>query len=313
MKQQLLIVLLCPVLTYAQEVKPVIAGDYLVLIHHNSSINASGKTTDSSNNMRNASLLYNNGHNYQGQFRVNKISIKNDSSVILHPVKSRSLFFGGAATITASLQLINHQPPVQKEYAQGRSLNGAIAWQGPETGELFSFGPALNTLEFDGSKYRYDVNGRLTATGHGNGHSSVAYTNSAFRTGFIFSKDISLTFKYPGTHNLLINAILNAGQRREQTFITTNKNKSGNFSAILYANLDRLKISGNYHYRGQNFSNSNRTGFLNRVYQNSLLSPVSFSVKQGNQIGNAQRSYSPEADNPFFLLGGSGTFIYTTI
>jgi hypothetical protein len=246
MKQQLLIVLLFPLINYAQEVKPIIAEDYLALINHNSMRNAGGKITDSSNNMRNAALRYKYGYNFSGQYKVKKISIKNDSSVTLQPVKARSLYIGGSATLTFELQHVNRLPACQKEYAQGRSLNGALLWQGPETGELFSYGPALNTLEYDGSNYVYDVNGRLTAAGRGNGRQAIAYNNSVFRTGFLFSKDITLSFKYPSIHNPLINATFNAGQSREQTFIFSNKNKSSHFSATMTSIINRLKINGSY-------------------------------------------------------------------
>jgi hypothetical protein len=303
MKKQLLAVLLIPLFTSAQEVKPVISNDYLTLIRHNINRLNSGKLTDSTNNMRNATLRSKPAYNFYNQIPVNKISI-NNNSVTLHPVKTKYLFISGAFTANIESDHANRLLVCQNEYVQGRSVNGALAWQGPETGELFSYGPAISSLEFDGSNYLYDVNGRLTT--NGNGQKAIAYNNSVFRTGLLFSKDLTLYFKYPKSYQPNLKATLNAGQSREQTFISSNKNKSDHYSIMLSTSSNRVTISGSYNYRQRNSSNSNRIGFLNRVYRNSLLSPISFSARQGNMIGAVQRTYSPEADNPSFLLANKG-------
>jgi hypothetical protein len=65
-------------------------------------------------------------------------------------------------------QVINRLPRLQSLYAQGRPVNGIAQWQGAETGEQFSWGPAIASLSFDNSTpYIYDQNGRLTTANTG--------------------------------------------------------------------------------------------------------------------------------------------------
>ncbi|MFS4417046.1 carboxypeptidase-like regulatory domain-containing protein [Maribacter sp. 2307ULW6-5] len=47
----------------------------------------------------------------------------------------------------------NQFPDLQQEYAQGRPVGGELTWRGPDTAEGFSWGPAISSLEFDGSDY----------------------------------------------------------------------------------------------------------------------------------------------------------------
>ncbi len=80
-------------------------------------------------------------------------------------------------TVTArySMDQVNKLPERQDIYAQGRPSGGSPIWRGPHTKEGFSWGPAIADLEYDGSEYDYDVNGRLVAKGTGNGVPAKAY------------------------------------------------------------------------------------------------------------------------------------------
>ena len=74
---------------------------------------------------------------------------------------------------------VNRLPERQTTYAQGRPIGGVPTWRGPDTGEGFSWGPAISELEFDGSEYDYDMNGRLVARGSGNGMPAMAFDNGS--------------------------------------------------------------------------------------------------------------------------------------
>ncbi|HSC39362.1 MAG TPA: hypothetical protein VLD19_15875, partial [Chitinophagaceae bacterium] len=298
----LLLLFLFPVCVSAQEVSPVVSKDYLNLIRNDGSAQKNGPRADTTNSIRMASLLspgYDNGQ------VMRKITIK-QHSLTMKPLVQRSLLLGGSFNSTVEIKRINQLPALQSQYVQGRSVNGALAWRGPETGELFSYGPAVNTLEFDGSSYPYDVNGRLAATGTGNGHAANAYSNSIFRTASLTAQTLGVQGKYFVAGTQLLAGSLRVGQTHENTFIKDNKNNSQSLLASAETNIGWLNITGAYNYMQNRFSNSNRNGFLNRVYQNALLSPVSFDNSQGNTIGNRQRSYSNAADNPFFLLEDNG-------
>ena len=83
-------------------------------------------------------------------------------------------------TARYSMDQVNNLPERQTAYAQGQPVSGVPTWRGPHTGEGFSWGPAIADLEFDGSDYEYDQNGRLVAKGTGNGVPAKAYDPYTF-------------------------------------------------------------------------------------------------------------------------------------
>jgi len=105
-----------------------------------------------------------------------------------------ALPFQVSFTSVFTIDQINRLPALQSEYAQGRPLNGLEIGQGPETGEIFSWGPKIRNLEFDGLAYPYDANGRLVPKGTGNGTPARVYNPYAFfRNGI--TTDQNLTVK----------------------------------------------------------------------------------------------------------------------
>ena len=177
----LLLILLLPVATTAQLVDPVLSKDYLDRIN-----NSQGKTffTDSTNSAQNALLQLSNS--YHG-YPIQKIRTKNG---LLHIQRAypKTLFLSGNFSSNLAIKTINHLPGLQNEYVQGRSQNGNLTWRGAETNEQFSYGPAINSLEYDGSNYLYDKNGRLVPSGSGGGSKAIPYSNSIFRTGGFLSQ-----------------------------------------------------------------------------------------------------------------------------
>lgn len=302
MKQRLLLIsTLLPLWAAAQEVRPVLSADYLALIKNDSVQRNKETLSDSTNSMR-AAILRFSEKNFSGQFTVGRIQVKKDNTVTLLPTNTKYLYIGGTASSSIELLQHNNRPATQKEYAQGRSAGGSLVWRGPETGELFSYGPALSTLSHNGSNYIYDNNGRLVP-----GSGITAYNNGVLRNGSLLSHAVTLHTRYKKNYYKQVTASFKAGQSREQTIISTNKNKADNFSAFLSGILNKFSFNGHYDFRQERFTHNNRNGFLNRVYQNSLLTPASFANRQGNTIDEAtQRSYSPQADNPFFLLADEG-------
>ncbi len=86
----------------------------------------------------------------------------------------------GTPTITYSMAYgineVNKLPPRQNKYAQGSPSQGEWTYRGPETGESLSWGPAIDSLEFDGDEtYPYDKNGKLVPLGAGNGVQANGY------------------------------------------------------------------------------------------------------------------------------------------
>jgi len=294
MLRYILLCMLLPNYLFAQEpVKPVLSQDYLTLINNDSAVSSNIVIKDAG---KQHWLLTDSF----ASATVKKVRFGN-SSVTIVPVRKKTLTLGGNYTFGAALSAINAMPALQNNYVQGRSLNGALAWQGAETGDILSYGPALNMLEYDGTAYPYDVNGRLVSRGSGNGKAATGYNNNILRTGGRVSHSFSLLgsikhdYWQPDWSFALKGFIAN-----EATVVKENNNSNRDFSASVEKQLKPFALSASYHYFTSSFSNDNSNGFLNRVYQNSLLTPVSFN--------NAQNTlaYSSNADNPLVQLHNNG-------
>jgi hypothetical protein len=302
--KQLLMLLLLPAFAYTQEVTPVISKDYLALINTDS-LQVKHFWPDTSNSLKLSPLLVNG--EYYG-FRVRKIRVQG-GVMNIYPNYQRSLWLSGQFTTGVEIKHINQLPALQSRYVQGRSENGGLIWRGPETGEPFSYGPDIHSLEYDGSNYAYDENGRLMPTGTGNGHAANNYNNSIFRTASMLSQSLRLQGQYRVGSRQVLNATVKLGQSTENTFIRYNKNTSRNASASLEYKMKKTSLTGVYTFLHDEFSNPNRNGFLNRVYQDGLLTPVSF-----NNVQNAAtaQAYSTIADNSVYLLADNGNYFHQT-
>jgi len=297
------LLLLLPFAADAQTVEPVISKDYLDHVN-----NKQQKIfyTDTTNSARNALLLLSN--NYYG-YPIQKIRVKN-GYLNIQKAYPKTLFLSGSFNSSVVIKTINHLPALQNEYVQGRSQNGSLVWRGAETNEEYSYGPSINTVEYDGSNYLYDVNGRLVQIGSGNGMRANPYSNSIFRTGNLLSQSLVLQTRYVNKGVYITK--LKLGQSNEQTVIKRNKNSGSNFSLSEDVSLRPATINASFINATERFSNLNRNGFLNRVYQNSLLTPISFDNSQGYLLANDQRRYSNVADNPLFLLEDNGNSFFNS-
>lgn len=82
------------------------------------------------------------------------------------------------------LEKVGRLPQLQNRYAQGRSLNNMLTWRGADQGEIYSWGPTLNTLSFDGSTYPFDQNGRLEPNTTDANRATSYNALALFRTAF---------------------------------------------------------------------------------------------------------------------------------
>lgn len=299
--KRLLLVLLFPAFASAQEVTPVLSKDYQALIKADT-LRLKNFWPDTVNSIKLSTLFaYRDYYN----FRVRDIRVKN-GKLDIKPAYQKTLYLGGQFTTRLETKRINRTPDLQSQYVQGHSQNGALAWRGAETGELFSYGPNVRTLEYDGSNYAYDANGKLVAAGTGNGQPANVYNNSIFRTASMVSHALRIQGRYMVGGKQILNGTIRMGQSWENTFIKENRNTSHNLSASLEAALKKINIAGTYTFLQDEFSNPNRNGFLNRVYQDALLTPVSFDNAQNSRVVNNQQAYSNAADNPVYLLNNNG-------
>lgn len=291
----LLLLLLFSTFLRAQEVKPIVSDDYLSLVRRDSV--AQYLRMDTSNSIRSSTIKLLKAYSGSG---VRKLRIKNGELVVL-PAVHRTLTFSGSYTAGFELKKANQQPQIQNSYVQGESQNGNLVWKGPETGELFSFGPLVSSLYLDGTLYPYDKNGRW-APAPQNGSKGSPYNNSLLQTGSRLMQNMSMQSEYLKNGRSVLKASVSLGHSGEQLVIPDNKNTTLDLRSSVQATVNRITFTASFNSFHTVMSNANRNGFLNRVYESSLLTPISFENNQGSTMDNGQRSYSAEGDNPYFLL-----------
>ncbi|WP_299095534.1 carboxypeptidase-like regulatory domain-containing protein [uncultured Winogradskyella sp.] len=246
--------------------------------------------------------LYNKKDNYNALHRIKDIQL--DSEHVNLTYFNPDIYFQVGVKSNLSFQFVKESnlPKLQSSYSQGATENGSISFLGPETGNIFSYGPNLNTLEFDGSNYIYDNNGRLVTLGNGNGVSSKQYNNSVLNTAIsrftnvYFDVDTDewttgLDFSQKNTEDIF-------GRAQK-----TNNDLALNFKT-LNRNSEELSWKSFVKYSHWKNNQPNINGFRNNLLLNSWVTPVSFNNGQGSVLpDNTQRSFSPtNYNNPEWLF-----------
>lgn len=244
-------------------------------------------------------------------YSVRKLKQKNDSIYKLRRSDEQYLVFNGSFMTSVEIKNRNAVPRTQDRYVQGRSDNGTLVWRGPETGEMFSFGPDISTLGFDHQPYEYDQNGRLANLVNGISPAS-GYGNSLFKTTAGYNNQLKLNALIREGNNDKIRLSLDLGQQKDQMYFIDQFTITNSLKTKLNTSFKGYIFNFGFDYLENKATNTNRIGLFNRAYQNSLLTPVSFSNAQGLYLidGLQQRSYSKTADNPFFLLQRENKYSY---
>lgn len=241
---------------------------------------------------------------------IRKLKQKNDTIFKLKEQKRKSLIFNGSFTTSFDIKSRNSIPKTQTQYAQGRSENGSLVWKGPETNEMFSFGPDISTLGFDGQPYEFDQNGRLIALSNGLLPSKV-YDNNLFKTTVGYNNQLRINAIIKENYNEKFRVSFDLGQQKDQMYFPDQYNIVNTFKTKLTSKFHGYTLNVGFNYEENKATNTNRIGLYNRAYQNSLLTPISFSNAQGLFLNDGyQRSYSKLADNPFFILSQANKYHY---
>ncbi len=215
-------------------------------------------------------------------------------------------------TTRYSLDEVNKLPARQTLYAQGRPSGGVPIWRGPHTGEGFSWGPAIADLEFDGSDYEYDQNGRLVPAGTGNGIPARAYdAYDYFKTGHTYELNASISggsdfMRYFVSAGRLSSegTSPNATFERNSFRVKVDADLSEKFEASMAANY--VNSGGNRLQRGSNIQGV-MLGLLRntptfdigngKVGQDAADDPDTYILPDGRQ-----RSYRAGIyDNPYWV------------
>ncbi|MFZ4929487.1 hypothetical protein [Chryseobacterium sp. Mn2064] len=242
--------------------------------------------------------------------KVRKLNQKNDETFTLKKLNHRTLTLNGNFLTSLDVKSRNNIPETQDRYVQGRSENGTLIWRGPETNEMFSFGPDISSLGFDGSPYEYDQNGRLVPWADGL-RNAKKYNNNLFKTTVGYNNQLSVNAVVKENYVEKTRLSLNLGQQKNQMYFIDQYDIINTFKAKLSKNFHGYTFDFAFNYQDNKATNTNRIGLFNRVYQNSLLTPVSFSNDQQIFLNNgSQRSYSKYADNPVYLFTQDSKYRY---
>lgn len=250
-----------------------------------------------------------------GFYAVRKLKEVSKDHFKLKMRSQKLLLFNGSFTTSVDVKNRNSVPETQNQYVQGRSEAGKLIWKGPETGEMFSFGPDISTLQFDNQPYEYDENGKLIPLTDGN-FAAKAYQNDIFKTTVGYNNQLRLSafiksneYKYDD----LFRISLELGQQKDQAYFIDQYSILNSLKTKLSSKILKFSLNFVFSYDENKATNSNRIGLFNRVYQNSLLTPASFSNKQDAFLPNGlQRSYGQLADNPGFLFFQNNKYNYST-
>ncbi|PXW16301.1 hypothetical protein C8D70_104240 [Chryseobacterium sp. CBTAP 102] len=252
--------------------------------------------------------LSNRSHSYFDEIR--KLKQKNDTVYVLKRINKTILLFNGSFTTSFDIENRNAVPGTQNKYVQGRSENGNLFWKGPETNEMFSFGPDISTLGFNGFPYEYDQNGKLIPWINGL-QRAKRYDNNLFKTTVGYNNQLNVNAFIQQGNNEKFRLSLNLGQQKNQMYFIDQFDITNTLKAKLNADLGRYYINLAFNYEENKATNTNRIGLFNRAYQNSLLTPISFSNEQNIFLNNgSQRSYNNNADNPSFLFEQDSKYRY---
>ncbi|HZY82140.1 MAG TPA: TonB-dependent receptor [Cyclobacteriaceae bacterium] len=225
---------------------------------------------------------------------INKQSIDPENLLRVRRYGRNFLFLTGQAntykpftlqlTTAIGLEQANRWPSLQSTFAQGRSSNGTVQWRGPDQGETFSYGPLVRTLEYDGSIYQYDPNGRLVSKGTGNGVAANAYDPlSIFRSIVSTSTQLTVAGSLPG--NTKLSGSL---ERRDRSGIIPGSSTSlDNLSIKLidYSPFNKLKVSGSTAYqqaRGRLLPHG--SNLSNIIYRAYTTPPTYYNSSVGSEI-----------------------------
>lgn len=253
--------------------------------------------------LNNSNRTYNKSNGYFQYKRIKEIEIQENKLKLTY--FRPDVYFEAGYHSNFGVQFIRDKnlPELQNTFSQGMPISGELIFQGAETGNMFSYGPALSTLEFDGSNYIYDGNGGLVNQGTGNGLAANAYDSALFENAIINSNQ--LFFNISTNTELFGFDFFNENAKdiydRELSF--------NNRISLSYNKDKRSRKLGwktflTYQTKKDNQANIN--GFHNNLLFNLWATPPSFSNEQGTILpDNTPRRFNAQFNNPEWILNNN--------
>ncbi|OOV18986.1 carboxypeptidase-like regulatory domain-containing protein [Flavobacterium sp. LM4] len=192
-------------------------------------------------------------------------------------------------------------PNYQKTYAQGKSQNGQLLYQSPETNEIFSWGPNINSLEYSGNPSEYYPQGNIVNKTLGNGNSVQLYNPNDFFKNTVDNKYLLNTQIEGSKGNFMkINFVYKTGR----ITIPTSRNNEIAASLKYFRNVSKyskIETILSYDDFENNLPNSNF--IVNKIVFANAITPVHFDNNFASTLTNGlQRSYAASENNPYYLI-----------
>lgn len=244
------------------------------------------------------------GENVLTKIKYNKI---NDNYVFSFekPYKFRTEHFEFNSGF--SFDKVFHLPKFQDNYSSGIPQNGQFVYLNSDEGNLFSWGPKIATLEYDGNNSFFYKGGNIVGAGFGNGKKLTTYSpNDFFKTGLRFNNSIEYKF-FKNDFSCTAKYIY-----RQNYGVMPGSKHNGhdvNFG-VKYRNIN-IKSYLTFTTGVKNMNESN----YSRIIHSSFITPPEFDNSFGHTSkdaisntsafltqGNDQRSFSKNSlENPFWL------------
>ncbi len=196
---------------------------------------------------------------------------------------------------SVTLDKVSQLPPLQDKYAQGS--NGV--YEGPETGASVSWGPAIDTLSWDGAtNYPFDKHGNIVGRSDPSAKTPVTPYDrySFFKNGLTYNNNISLSganSSEKSSYRLALGNLYQTGIIPKSKYVKTTLGLSGQSKIT-----DRLTASA-----GLTYTNSEN----NKVQQGSNLSGVMLGLLRTPATFDNSNGLSDAADNPASYTLPDGT------
>jgi hypothetical protein len=187
----------------------------------------------------------------------------------------------------------------QNTYAQGRSLNGSAAYQGPETDEVFSWGPHISTLQTADYATPYYPDGDIINRS-GTGNPVAVYDRNRFYTTSYDTKTtLSAKLVMPNFDNLK----LNVSYRNSTGSIPTAENDELSTTLSYNTSYERHSLTGALNFNSFENQLSNFNFIYNKAIFANAITPAHFNNEAGVLLPNGSpRNFSRLENNPYYLL-----------
>jgi Ca-activated chloride channel family protein len=214
-------------------------------------------------------------------------------------------------TSSFTIDQVNKLPSLQHAYAQGRPAGGALQWRGGDTQEMFSWGPSLNDLMFDGSAYDYDKNGKLIPISN-NGTAMKPYDRyDLFKTGYSVNNNVRV-----GKATDRMKYVVSAGHVFQNGVIPGADQQKISFRFFYEQRIKKLKLTVSSSASDLQADLIQKGNSASSVIYGLFTTPASFDNGNGYRSGHAlshnsvyslsdltQRSFSGGLiDNPYWSI-----------